>query len=399
MHYQRKLVFAAACLGMLAFGIVMTVLGTILPSIIARFGLDKAAAGSLFSTLSVGLLAGSVVFGPVVDRYGYKGLLIACIVLILLGLEAMALASSFGVLAVAVFLIGLGGGAINGSTNALVSDISERDRSAGLSLLGVFFGLGAFGVPFALGFLLDVFAYGTLVAFIGAGLVVPLVFYATIAFPAPKQPQGVPPREALRLAREPVLVLMGLMLFLQSGIEITAGGWTTTYFIENLALDAHGAAFVLSTYWAGMIVSRLLLGALLRSFLPAYVLFGCLAVAVGGIVLLLAAPNLWVAVPGVFLLGAGLAAGYPIVLGYAGDAYPHLSGTAFGVLFVMGLTGGSVVPLATGLVADDVGLRASFFFIPAGLVLMALLMLLVLRRLPRGGVRVAPAASTSDVPA
>ena len=77
MEYNRKLVFWAACLGMLTFGIVMTVLGAILPPVVERFGVDKAEAGSLFLLMSLGILAGSVVFGPVVDRYGYRGLLLA----------------------------------------------------------------------------------------------------------------------------------------------------------------------------------------------------------------------------------------------------------------------------------------------------------------------------------
>ncbi|MGH7504315.1 MAG: MFS transporter, partial [Longimicrobiales bacterium] len=84
--YDRRPVFAAACLGMLIFGIVLTTLGSLLPSLIGRFGLDNAAAGSLFAVMSLGIMAGSVVFGPVVDRYGYKGLLTACITLILVGL-------------------------------------------------------------------------------------------------------------------------------------------------------------------------------------------------------------------------------------------------------------------------------------------------------------------------
>jgi hypothetical protein len=38
----------------------------------ARFGIDKAAAGSLFVTLTFGIMVGSVIFGPVVDRAGYR---------------------------------------------------------------------------------------------------------------------------------------------------------------------------------------------------------------------------------------------------------------------------------------------------------------------------------------
>src|SRR6266542_2908454 len=147
---SRRVLFACACLGLLAFGIVLTTLGTVLPSIIERFGIDKAQAGALFLLMSVGILAGSLVFGPLVDRYGHKGILLTATALIVVGLEGIAFAPSMGWLRVAILIIGFGGGIINGGTNALVADISTGERGANLNLLGVFFGVGAVGVPFVL---------------------------------------------------------------------------------------------------------------------------------------------------------------------------------------------------------------------------------------------------------
>ena len=43
--YDRKRVFAAACTGMAVFGVVLTTVGAVLPSVIERFGVDKAHAG------------------------------------------------------------------------------------------------------------------------------------------------------------------------------------------------------------------------------------------------------------------------------------------------------------------------------------------------------------------
>ena len=386
-EFNRKQVFAAACIGMLIFGIVMTVLGTLLPSLIERFDVEMAEAGSSLTLLSLGVLMGSLLFGPVVDRYGFKGLLTICTFIVLLGLEALAFAPSFGALRAAVFLIGFGGGVINGGTNALVSDISEGERSAGLSLLGVFFGIGAFGVPLLLGLLVETFSYTVLTAAIGAPIILALFYFATVRFPSPKQPQGLPIAQGAALVRDPALLLLGAMLFLQSGIEITTGGWTSSFFIEELSVGAQRAAFALSLFWIGMTLSRLALGGVLRSTDPAIVLRICLLIAVAGSVSMVAADAPWLAYVGIFLTGAGLAAGFPISLGYAGDLYPRVSGTAFSILFAMALTGGSLLPYLTGVLGAEFGLRGSFMLTPISLILMLGIFSLALRH-----IRIGPAA-------
>ena len=379
--YDRRRAFAAACLGMLTFGIVLTLLGSILPALTERFAVDKAEAGSLFSLLSLGILVGSVVFGPIADRFGYKLLLVGSTALILLSVEGIAAAPTFGWLRAAVFVVGFGGGVVNGGTNALVADISEEGRGAGLSLLGVFFGIGAFGLPFTLGFLVERFDYSELVAGVGGLVLVPLLYCAAVRFPAAKQTQGFPLGQGLRLLKEPLLLLCGLMLFLQSGMEITSGGWTTTYFGEELGLEADDALFFLSLFWLGMTLARLLLGVLLKRIAPVRVLLLCQAVAFVGAVLLLASHDLRLAAPGIFLLGAGLAGGFPIVLGLVGDRYPDLSGTAFSIVLVMALTGGSLLPYLTGVLGEQLGLRASFLVLPVGLVLAAALLGATVRRM------------------
>ena len=380
-EFNRNRVFASACLGILVFGIVMTVLGTILPMLIERFAVDKASAGSTFTLLSVGILTGSLVFGPVVDRYGFKGLLIVCTTLVLLGLEALAFAPDFNLLRVAVFVIGFGGGVINGGTNALVSDISIGERSAGLSVLGVFFGIGAFGVPLVLGFLMESFSFSVLTGAVGLPVLIAIVYFTTVRFPTPKQPQGFPISKGAELARDPALLLLGAILFLQSGLEILTGGWTSTYFEEELSVEPRAAAFALSLFWVGVTLSRLALGRILKKTDPARVLRICIAIAIVGSVFIIASQSLWIAYTGIFLTGVGLAAGFPVALGYAGDLYPRMSGTAFSVLFVLALTGGSILPYAAGVLGAEYGLRSAFLLLPLALLCMFILLTITLKRL------------------
>src|SRR5262249_24428183 len=107
--YRHSLVFVAACLGMLLFGITMTTLGAVLPPLMDRYGMDRTEAGSLLALMSLGILAGSLVFGPIVDRFGYRSVLIAAALGVCLGLEGIAGAPSEHWLAGAVLALGFSG--------------------------------------------------------------------------------------------------------------------------------------------------------------------------------------------------------------------------------------------------------------------------------------------------
>ena len=374
--------FAIACMGMLSFGIVLTTLGALLPGVVTEYQVSMAQAGSLFLLMTFGILAGSLVFGPIVDRRGYKGMMLFALIAILLGLEAIAFAESFTWLRMAVILIGFGGGIVNGGANALVADISSDQRGAGLALLGVFFGIGAAGMPFALWLLDDTFSRTAILAGIGALLLVPLGLTVTTAFPPPKQEQGFPIAAARRLIGDRVLLLMGLMLFLESGMEIAVGGWTTTYFIQELGVTQAAATVYLSLYWLGMMLARLVLGVMLTRVAAGLVLLGCIGIALAGSLLLVSTSSIVAASAAVFLLGVGFAAGFPVVLGFVGDRHSQLSGTAFSLVIVMALVGGMILPFLTGVLGGRYGLRGSFLLIvPVSLILMAALLTVVTRRL------------------
>jgi FHS family glucose/mannose:H+ symporter-like MFS transporter len=338
-------------------------------------------AGALFLLMTFGILAGALIFGPIVDRRGYRAIVLGAIVLIIVGLEGVAFASSMPWLRVAVFLIGFGGGIINGAANALVSDISGAERGPRLNLLGVFFGVGAMGVPLVLALLSGRFSHTALIAGVGAVVLIPLAVIATTVFPPPKQSQGFPIVAAGQLLRDPLMLLMGVMLFLESGIEITVGGWTSTFVNEELAVPERTALMLLSLYWAGMMLARLAIGTALSRTSPFRILYTCLAVALAASALLLTTRSVSLAALGVFLLGVGFAAMFPTVLGFVGARYAALSGTAFSAAIAMALTGGMLLPYATGVLGEEFGMRGSFLIVPVALILLGVLLGILVRAL------------------
>ena len=174
---------------------------------------------------------------------------------------------------------------------------------------------------------------------------------------------------------------MGIMLFLESGMEIAVGGWTSTFVNEELAVGPQKALIILSLYWLGMMIGRMTLGTVLRNVRPVSLMFGCIAIGLTGTMLLLFTHNVAAAVLGVFMLGVGFAAAFPTVLGFVGERYAALSGTAFSLVIAIALLGGMFLPWLMGVVADRYGMRGSFVIVPVALVILAVLLSILSRRM------------------
>jgi fucose permease len=353
--YNKKLVFAAACVDILVFGVGVISLGSILPFLTEKFVLEDLSKGTLASLLPLGILTGSLVFGPVVDKYSYKNLLSLSILLNILGFELIAFADSFFFLGLAFFLIGWGGGMINGATSALVSDISEdhgENKGANLSLFGIFFGVGALGMPFIISFLSARFETDTIVAGIGSAMIAALVLNLVLTFPKPKQAQSIAIKQFLKLAKNKVLLLFGFILFFQSGMEGLTNNWTTSYLIEVIAVDEQRALMSLTIYGGIFTVGRLVISLLLKVISARIVLLSSVLLALAGGILTLIAVNINAYTAGLICIGFGLAAGFPIVLGMVGDRFAAWTGTAFGVVFSIALIGNIIINYLTGVAAE-----------------------------------------------
>jgi FHS family glucose/mannose:H+ symporter-like MFS transporter len=355
--YKKRLVFQAACIGMLFFGICLITLGAVVPGLKKKYQLDEISSGTLFSILPFGILIGSLLFGPFCDKYGYKILLAFSCFCMFIGFEGIAYAPSHSILEICIFLFGFGGGAVNGATNALVSDISEKDKGADLSLLGVFFGIGALGMPFILGMLENRFTYEVTVSVVGFATVAIGIFYLVIKFPPPKQSKGVPVTRSFSLVKDGVLILIAFFLFCQSSFEAIINNWTTTYLTRGLFIKPDKALYALSLFVTGMTIMRLLLGSIFRNTQVSKIWMGSFSLILAGLLFLAAGKSFYAAVAGLVLLGAGLAGGFPIMLGFVGNRYRELSGTAFSLVLVIALMGNMLVNYCMGIILQTYGIR------------------------------------------
>lgn len=378
--YKKNLVFASACMGMLLFGVSLITLGSIATDLQSKYSLDAISTGTLFSLLPFGILAGSFVFGPVIDRFGYKLLLVAACIGMFAGFQGIAFAPSLTFLKVSIFVFGVGAGIINGATNSLVADISDENRGANLSLLGVFFGLGALGMPLVLGAVSGRFESFHVLSAVGWLTLAVGGWYAAIALPPAKERIDNEVGNWGRLF-SPLLILIAFFLFWQSALEAIVNNWTTTYVTTRGIMSESNALYALSLHIVGMVVMRLLTGSVFRHVPQVKIMWACLVLFIAGILLMQFGTSFEVATAGLILSGAGLAGGFPIMLGFVGERYADLSGTAFSFVFVVALIGNMAVNYAMGLIVHHYGVEQLTTVSYVGAGIMSILFLFIIRKL------------------
>ena len=372
--YSTKLVFMAACVGMSFFGVTMLSLGPILGPLNAVV----EGANALPSTMSIGIIIGAILFGPIVDKFGYKSLLILASICALAGVQGLANFADIKWLHCSIFSLGFGGGILNGLTNALVSDIyDDKKRGGRLGLLGAFYCVGAL-----LWTLLNYFIPDFRIP-LGAMSIVMVLFIVAfffIAFPQAKPQGSVSVKKSLGLLKYPALLLFAVVLFFQCAFEGTSGNFTVQYLNHMGGMDNATATLAMTCYTIGMMGGRLPLGRIMGKLKELGTLYLYLSVAFAGVILFYAfADSVVAAYVAMALIGFGAGATFPVVLNFIGGAFKDLSGTAFSIALFIGLCGQSIGNSFMGMQFDSMGYIALPITLIACVVVMVMLVPLAVK--------------------
>jgi len=343
IHHASLIATVNAC--MFVFGVILLLMGSLLPSL----GVSGVRAGSLGSFPLIGILAATVLVGPLLDKVGAKPVLAVALALIAVALGVMPSLASYGALATTALAYGFGGGTLNTATNALVSDLSTSRRGAALNLLGFSFSLGAVTAPLLMSLAARNSSASVLRVLAMAPAIV-LVLVLALRFPEPAH-SGTPLRSLLRVLTAPLVWLFGVLLFFESGNENCMFVWAGKMTEEVLHLATQRADVALVGLSAAMGAGRLLAVLWLKWLGGRTLLLVSAAVTTAGAILVLTFESFPGMVAGFSVMGLGMSAIFPTALGLAGDRFPDKTGTVFGGIMTVALVGGALGPAVGGWAA------------------------------------------------
>jgi len=129
--------------------------------------------------------------------------------------------------------------------------------------------------------------------------------------------------------------------------------------------------YLLSIYAGSVAIMRLILGSVLRNWSQkSIMILSMVCFCSGGIFLLATRPFY---IPGMILMGAGVAGGFPVMLGIVGGRFPDVSGTAFSIAITIALAGNIAINFGMGMMTSYFGV-----LLPQTLLALTLLMSIML---------------------
>lgn len=349
--------------GFVLTGMVTTLLGPVLPLLIARWKLDDVHAGLLFTAQFTASVLGVLLSSRLLMRYGYRSCLVLGFACMGAGVAALGTGPwTLGMIAAGVY--GLGLGLTIPATNLLVAEANPLRSSAALSLLNLAWGAGAVLLPLLATAMERIHHLEWLLLGLGAGaMLFSGWFQATVGSRSLPviSPKDRGPRPRLGSADWQALAILGLLFFLYVGTENGLGGWVAAY---TRRMDAAPAAWAVmpAFFWGALLLGRALAPLVLRQENEIRLArAGVLTAALGGLIVLFSVRFSGIAA-GASLAGLGLSAVFPITIARVSFRFGRSASRYVGPMFALGGLGGATLPWLIGFTSDHLGgLRAGLW--------------------------------------
>lgn len=314
-----------------------------IPSMRHDLDLGPGQLGLFLLAGSVGSVASLPLAGGNIARFGARRTVVAATLvegvgLLLMGLGGGAL-GSVPVAALGLLMVGLGTGTWDVAMNVEGAEVERLlDRSimprfhAGFSLGTVVgAGVGAVVTYAGVGVGPHLGLVGVLVMLLGA------VTVRGFLVAEPHTDGSAPAGHALKAWTEPRTLMIGVMVLAMALTEGVANDWLGVAMVDGYGAPAWLGAAAFALFVAAMTAGRVGGTVLLDSFGRVAVLWGSMAVAAVGVLLVVLGAVPALVVPGIVLWGLGASLGFPVGMSAAADD-PVRSAARVSVVSTIGYT-------------------------------------------------------------
>lgn len=354
---MNKMTAIVALTAVFTLAICLIILGSISIELTAALGID----GGQFGTLVMGLFLTSCIIqlfiGPLVDKVGYKPVAVLGFLITSLSMFMLAFATSFSLALIACILMGVGAMSLNTVGNTLIPVVlfEGKDPARASNFGNGFFGLGYTLTPLLVVFVIHVLKldYSAALITIGIFSLIFLMFVFKTSFPDVSP--GFKFSMAFKILFKPAVMVAALALFCYTSLDASMGTWIKKLMEElyggsTNVNSASNAGLVLSLFGVTMMVGRFLSSAIRNlTAVGSKVIILMSFLSLIAILLMIYAKSPAWGIFAVLLAGLTFAPIFPTIIGVTFAKFDAgLYGSIFGIIFSVGLLGGTFVPKFIG---------------------------------------------------
>lgn len=183
------------------------------------------------------------------------------------------------------------------------------------------------------------------------------------------------------MVKDTSLLMLGFILFFQSGVEAIVNNWVTLFLQTDANFVPEDALYALSIFVLSLTITRVVLSILLNYIRPYIILILSVLMVILGTTCFMIPEFPVQEITGLVLLGVGLAAGFPVILGYVSALYPQASGTVFSLIFVIAMTGNILLNFLMGIISHNYGVSVFTLLLLICAVCLFMVLLITLNKI------------------
>ncbi|KAJ7778299.1 MFS general substrate transporter [Mycena metata] len=338
--------------------------GPLIPRMQRVYDVSFLIVSLVFVISSVGFISGAALNMHWTDKVGFGRLLVLGAACQVAAYSIQAPAPPFPVFAASFFLNGLALSIQNAQANAYVASLRVNSEMY-MGMLHASYGAGALCSPLvATRFAqLDHWSFHYL-ASLGIAVINIIILTLTFRFrmldeslaligQAPGDTSTSDRSNFRQILSLKSVHILGFFALMYVGVEVTIGGWITTYLIDVRGAGP-SAGYTTSGFFAGIMVGRLALLWLNKKIGERRVLYLYVALAMGLEFIVWFVPSFIGGAVAVSLVGLFLGPMYPLIMNAVGRTVPSGS---IGWIAGLGQTGSAILPFVTGAIASKTGIR------------------------------------------
>ncbi len=357
MHYGMRmttLLFLYAIL-------ILAVDAQVFPSVLTKIGGTSMQQGLLLSSFFLLFPLSSFLSGVMSDRIGKKAVLITGALFLALPFAVSAPVEQLWIRVLAVLLFGFGMGAVESQSSAFLTDIHPGKERSIINISQLFFSIGAAGGPFliALAFRLSPELRISSILWTIAAVTGTVVIGFLFLQDGKSMGSTIEKGGVRKVFRDPFGRLLLVAMFFYAAPEMGTAGWLPKYAEVYLHFSSGIAPVSLTLFWAGLGLSRALVGFLFHHIRDTHLLMTALGIT---LISRIAAFTLNLPVASMalfFFIGLGMGSVWPTFVAMIGTRFKESSGSAVGLIIAVG---GLAVPIMHQIIGvlsqeDVLGLR------------------------------------------